>query len=208
MIPLMLDLTGRRVLIFGGGDVGARKATYFEHEAEVTVISRSFSPDLDGLAVRRQEADLLELSDEALRGFLSGAFLAVAATPDSGLNDRIGRLCAEAGVLFNNAAGEPGDVIIPSVVRGSRYLVAISTRGKSPAVSRYLRTRLEADYADLDKMIELQEEVRSMLRETEPAQAQRSRILWKILLDDEIRAALATDYGRARALAIERYLHA
>ncbi|NMA10326.1 MAG: NAD(P)-dependent oxidoreductase, partial [Methanomicrobiales archaeon] len=118
MIPLMLDLTARRVLIFGGGDVGARKAAFFEHEAEVTVVSRSFSPDLDGLAIRRQEADLSALPDEALRGFLSGAFLAVAATPDSALNDRIGRLCAEAGVLFNNAAGEPGDVTIPSVVRG------------------------------------------------------------------------------------------
>ncbi|MDN7013029.1 bifunctional precorrin-2 dehydrogenase/sirohydrochlorin ferrochelatase [Methanoculleus sp. FWC-SCC3] len=208
MIPLMLDLTGRRVLIFGGGGVGARKAAFFEHEAEVTVISRSFSPELDALAIRRQEADLSVLSDETFQGFLQGAFLAVAATPDPGLNDRIGRLCAEAGVLFNNAAGVPGDVIIPSVVRGSRFLVAISTRGKSPAVSRYLRTRLEAEYADLDKMIELQEEVRSMLRETEPVQAERSRILWSILSDDEIRAALATDYGRARALAIERYLHA
>lgn len=204
----MLDLTGRRVLIFGGGGVGARKAAFFEHEAEVTVISRSFSPELDALAIRRQEADLSVLSDETFQGFLQGAFLAVAATPDPGLNDRIGRLCAEAGVLFNNAAGVPGDVIIPSVVRGSRFLVAISTRGKSPAVSRYLRTRLEAEYADLDKMIELQEEVRSMLRETEPVQAERSRILWSILSDDEIRAALATDYGRARALAIERYLHA
>lgn len=208
MIPLMLDLAGRRVLIFGGGDVGARKAAYFEHEAEVTVISRSFSPGLEGLAIRRQEADLSALSDDELRGLLAGAFLAVAATPDPGLNDRIGRLCTGAGILFNNAAGEPGDVIIPSVVRGSRYLVAISTRGKSPAVSRFLRMRLEAEYADLDRMIDLQDEIRSMLRETEPEQAQRSRILWSILSDDEIRAALASDYARARALAIERYLHA
>ena len=204
----MLDLTGRRVLIFGGGDVGARKAAYFSHEAEVTVISRSFSPDLAGLAIRRQEGDISALSDEALLGLLSGAFLAVAATPDPELNDRIGRLCAEVGVLFNNAAGEPGDVIIPSVVRGNRFLVAVSTYGRSPAVSRYLRMRLETDYADLDRMIELQDEVRSMLRETEPVQAERSRILWAILSDDEIREALAADYGRARALAIERYLHA
>ncbi len=204
----MLDLTARRVLIFGGGDVGARKAAYFSHEAEVTVISRSFSPNLDGLAIRRQETDLSALPDEAFQGFLQGAFLAVAATPDASLNNRIGRLCAEAGVLFNNAAGEPGDVTIPSVVRGNRFLVAVSTRGKSPAVSRYLRMRLEADYADLDAMIELQEEIRPMLRETEPVQAERARILWAILSDDEIRAALAADYDRARALAIERYLHA
>ncbi|MDK2890912.1 MAG: precorrin-2 dehydrogenase [Methanoculleus sp.] len=204
----MLDLAGRRVLIFGGGDVGARKAAYFEHEAEVTVISRSFSPDLEGLAIRRQEADLSALPDEALRDLLQDAFLAVAATPDPGLNDRIGRICAGAGILFNNAAGEPGDVIVPSVVRGSRYMVAISTRGKSPAVSRYLRMKLEAEYADLDRMIDLQDEIRSMLRETEPVQAERSRILWGILSDDEVWEALASDYGRARALVIERYLHA
>jgi len=204
----MLDLTGRRVLIFGGGDVGARKAAYFEHEAEVTVISRSFSPALDDLAVRRQKADLSTLADGAIEGLLQDAFLAVAATSDPGLNDRIGRICAESGILFNNAAGKPGDVTIPSVVRGSRFLVAISTRGKSPAVSRYLRMRLEADYADLDRMIELQEEIRQVLRETEPVQGERARILWEILSDDEIRVALATDYSQARALAIERYLHA
>ena len=204
----MLDLAGRRVLIFGGGDVGARKAAYFEHEAEVTVVSRSFSPALDGLAVRRHEADLSSLPDEALRDLLAGAFLAVAATPDPDLNDRIGRVCAATGVLFNNAAGKPGDVTVPSVVRGRNYLVAISTRGKSPAVSRYLRMRLEAEYADLDRMIDLQEEVRSLLKETEPVQAERSRILWRILRDDEVREALASDYDRARALVIERYLHA
>jgi len=208
MIPLMLDLTGRRVLIFGGGDVGARKAAYFEHEAEVTVISRSFSPRLDGLAVRRHETDLASLPDDAIGELLDGAFLAIAATPDPALNNRIGRLCASAGVLFNNAAGKPGDVIIPSVVRGRNYLIAISTGGKSPAVSRYLRMRLESEYADLDRMIDLQEEMRSILRETEPVQAERSRTLWKILLDDEIRELLALDYGRARELAITRYLHA
>ena len=208
MIPLMLNLTGRRVLIFGGGGVGARKAAFFEHEAEVTVISRSFSPDLDGLAIRRQETDISSLPDEELRSLLSGAFLAVAATPDPELNDRIGRICAASGILFNNASGTPGDVTVPSVVRGTNYLIAFGTRGKSPAVARYLRMRFEAEYANLDAMIDLQDEMRSMLREVEPVQEERSRILWRILRDDEVREALAADYGRARALAIERYLHA
>ncbi len=204
----MLDMAGRRVLIFGGGDVGARKAAYFEREAEVTVISRSFSPALDGLAIRRREIDLSTLPDDALEELLQGTLLAVAATSDQRLNDRIGRLCAGAGILFNNAAGAPGDVIIPSVVRGRSYLIAISTRGKSPAVSRYLRTQLEAGYAGLDLMIDLQDEVRSMLKETEPVQAKRSQALWGILRDEEIWSMLAFDYDRARAIAVERYLHA
>ena len=204
----MLDLAGRRVLIFGGGDVGARKAAYFEREAEVTVISRSFSPALDDLAIQRKEVDLSTLEDEALDRLLQNAFLVVAATSDPDLNDRIGRLCADAGVLFNNAAGEAGDVTIPSIIRGRNYLVAISTLGKSPAVSRYIRMRLEAEYADLDLMIDLQDEVRSMLKEIEPVQAKRSRALWSILGDEEIWRTLASDYDRARTLAIERYLYA
>ncbi len=204
----MLDLAGRRVLIFGGGDVGARKAAYFEREAEVTVISRSFSPALDDLAIQRKEVDLSTLEDEALDRLLQNAFLVVAATSDPGLNDRIGRLCADAGVLFNNAAGEAGDVAIPSIIRGRNYLVAISTLGKSPAVSRYIRMRLEAEYADLDLMIDLQDEMRSALKDIEPAQERRSRALWSVLRDEEIWRVLASDYDLARALAMERYLHA
>jgi len=86
----MLDLVNRKVLIFGGGDVGARKAAYFEHEAEVIVISRSFSPALDALAIERQEMDLSTLPDGSLKDLLKDAFLAVAATSDPRLNDRMG----------------------------------------------------------------------------------------------------------------------
>lgn len=204
----MLDLTGRRVLIFGGGDVGVRKAAYFEHEAEVTVISRSISPALNDLSVEQQEIDLSILPDEVLEDLLQNAFLVVAATSDQRLNDRIGRLCAKAGVLFNNASGKPGDTTIPSVVRGQNYLVAISTRGKSPAVSRYMRMQLENDYADLDLMIRLQADMRSLLKEIEPVQKRRSQILWNILQDDEIWDILNQDYDRARAVAVERYLYA
>ncbi|MGI6504428.1 MAG: hypothetical protein ACOX0O_11005 [Candidatus Methanoculleus thermohydrogenotrophicum] len=91
----------------------------------------------------------------------------MAATSDPRSSTTVsGDYAAETGVLFNNAAGRPGDVTIPSVVRGRHHLVAISTRGKSPAVARYLRMRLESEYADLDLMIDLQDEVRSMLKET------------------------------------------
>ncbi len=206
MIPLMLDLVGRTVLIFGGGDVGARKAAFFQHEAEVTVFSRSFSPAFDDIAVRQCRTDVGDLGDDELGRLLAGAFLVVTATSDPALNNRIGTLCRERGILYNNAAGEQGDVLVPSVVAGRHYLLAVTTFGMSPAVPRYLRLRLEREYAELDRMIELQRDVRAILKDTEPAQDRRSATLWSVLCDEDIWAALASDYEQALHLARERYL--
>ena len=49
MIPLFIDCSGRRVVIFGGGAVAARKAAYFVQEARVLVVSRSFVQKLETL---------------------------------------------------------------------------------------------------------------------------------------------------------------
>ncbi|MFU8767342.1 MAG: NAD(P)-dependent oxidoreductase, partial [Candidatus Methanoperedens sp.] len=46
----MLDLSGKEVVIFGGGKVGERKASLFCEYTGVTVVSREFSPLLDRLS--------------------------------------------------------------------------------------------------------------------------------------------------------------
>ena len=50
MIPLFVECTGKRVVVFGGGEVAARKAGYFAKEAEVLMVSRTFSPAEPGAA--------------------------------------------------------------------------------------------------------------------------------------------------------------
>ena len=52
--PSLCGLFGQRIVIFGGGDVAARKAAYFSREAEVLVVSRSFSPKIETLPVQRR----------------------------------------------------------------------------------------------------------------------------------------------------------
>lgn len=206
MIPLMLDFSGKKVVIFGGGRVGARKAGFFLPEAEVSVISRSFSPLLYGSGVQRITLDLSELADRDLSRLLDGVFLAVAATPDQGLNNRIGRICREQGVIFNNADGNPGDVIIPSVIRDEHILVAISTRGASPAVSRFLREHLAATLPDLDRMISIQERLRAALRDREPDPEQRRTIIREVIADPAVWEALAKGEEPAWRIVQERYL--
>lgn len=206
MIPLVHDLSGKKVVIFGGGRVGARKAVFFLPEARVTVISRSFSPLLPEPGVERVPLDISSIGDRELSRLLDGVFLAVAATPDQDQNNRIGRICRGHGILFNNAAGEPGDVLLPSVIRGEHHLLAISTRGASPAIARFLRERLEAGIPDLDRMIALQDRLRTALRDHEPDPERRSAITREVLQDPALWEALAKGEELAWRIVQERYL--
>lgn len=207
MIPLFIDCTGRHVVIFGGGAVSVRKAVYFAGEAEVTVVSRSFGPGFDAMPVRKVAMECASATDAELHDILDGAFLAIAATSDAALNDRIGAICRSLRILFNNADGTPGDVILPAVSRGERHAIAISTFGASPAMARFLREWIEEEYPALDAMIALQETLRSRLRTAEPSGERRARILAEVLRDREVWTALGSGGAAALALAERRHLH-
>jgi precorrin-2 dehydrogenase/sirohydrochlorin ferrochelatase len=207
MLPLILDLTGRRVVIFGGGPVGARKARYFLGECRVTVISRSFADEVRGLDVEKAELDIATAPDLVLRSFMEGAFLVIAALGEPGLNSRILRIAREAGILCNTASGDPGDVIIPSVEAGRSHLVAVTTFGRSPAMARFIRERISRDAPLTDQMIDLQDRAREALKALEPSQERRAAILWEILNDRAAWEILSRDQDSAWEYVGRRYLH-
>ena len=207
MVPLVLDLSGRRVVIFGGGAVGARKAGYFAGETGVTAVSRSFSAEFDALPVEKVVRDLEGASDRDLAGLLEGAFLAVAATDDAGLNDRIGKICRASGIHFNNARGIPGDVVLPAVARGKHHAIAITTFGKAPGMARFLRERLEEEYPGLDPMIEVVERLRAALKGRVMDQAGRQAVIARVLADRDVWEAVSGGQDQAWNLVEGRYLH-
>jgi precorrin-2 dehydrogenase/sirohydrochlorin ferrochelatase len=206
MIPLMIDLSEKKVVIFGGGNVGTRKARFFAEEADVTIISRSFSPECSELPLKTIELDLSGAKDTDLAGLMKGAFAVIAATPDTALNNRIGTICHEQGILFNNASGESGDLLIPSVIRGERYILAISTTGESPAVSRFLREYIQASLPDIDRMIRIQARLREALQESVPDTDTRKKILWEVLNDPQVWEALRKGEEEGWRMVKERYL--
>lgn len=207
MIPLFVDCTRRPVVIFGGGDVAARKAAYFAGSADVTVVSRSFGQKILDLPVVRRECDVSMLSEEALEALLDSAFLVIGALSDPAQNNRVGRLCRQQGILFNNADGEPGDVILPSVTGETNYTIAISTSGSSPAISRFIREHLEQEFPALDQMIALQQRLRTELKTREPDQVKRNTILQDVLKDETVWTALSADTTGAWNHVKKRYLH-
>ena len=207
MIPLFVDCSGKRIIIFGGGEVASRKAAYFSREADVLVVSRSFSPIMSTLPVQRRVLDVSTVSDEDIAGITNEAFLVIGTLPDPSSNNRIGAICKNQKILFNNAEGQVGDVIIPSVTGGDNYTLAISTRGSSPALSRFIRQQIEMHYPALDEMVALQHELREQLKRIEPSQVRRNAILREVLHDKALWEILEKDPDKARVELKRRYLH-
>ncbi len=207
MLPLILDLTGKKVVIFGGGPVGARKAAFFRGECRVLVASRSFGKEVRGLDVELVKLDLGSASDRDLKGLMEGAFLVIAAVKDPALNNRILTLSRDLGVLCNTASGDPGDIIIPSVWKGKSHAVAVTTFGRSPAMARYIREKVALDAEAIDLMIDLQGRTREALKAAEPSQERRAAILWEIVGDKAAWEALGQGLDAAWEYVEGRYLH-
>ena len=206
MIPLFVDFSGKKVVIFGGGDVAARKAALFCREAKVFVVSRSFSPVLLAMPVECVTKRILPGNEAQLADLIGSAQLVIAALPDPAMNDAIGALCREHGVLFNNADGKKGNVFVPSVIQGKRYTIGIGTEGASPAISRYLRELIERECPDLDGMIGLQMRLRAALKEKEPDQKKRQEILRAVVRDKDVWASLSQGEEKAWEFVQGRYL--
>ncbi len=185
------------MVIFGGGAVGERKARLFSHHARVTVASLDFTPGLREMAevgaVNLVEADLPSGADHLLRD----AFIAIPATSDQILNVDLEEKAAKLGVLVNRVDGV-GEVVVPSVIKRDPVIVAISTFGESPALSRRLRERLEEvldeGYAEMALLLG---ELRGVVKERVSDQAERSRILREIISDQEVWRLLAASYEKA-----------
>lgn len=205
-LPLLIDMSGRRIVIFGGGSVGERKAQLFSRYADVTVISRDFTPDI--CQMHREgnlslvEADAGGLNAGQLDKLLEGAFLVIPATSDRAINERIASAAKKKNIL-SNQVDAIGDVTVPSVIKKGELTISISTSGSSPAFSRFVRQKIEEVITpEFSDMIKVQESLRIYLKENVPGQKDRKELLWKVLESSEVWEALQVSYEKGYNVAL------
>lgn len=202
-LPLMLDLTGKEVVIFGAGAVGERKASHFSGFADVTVISRDFTPSIEKLFHEKKIKiiKVKDLTDNDISKHIKNALIVIPATSDTLFNENIAFIAEKSGKLVNRV-DDMGDIIVPSIIRRGDIVLGISTLGKSPALSRYIRERLEGVITpEFEQMAKLQNEMREMLKSKVKDQKKRSDILWNIINDDYVWSALGESYQKAYKVA-------
>jgi uroporphyrin-III C-methyltransferase/precorrin-2 dehydrogenase/sirohydrochlorin ferrochelatase len=143
-LPLFYQLTGKRCLVVGGGEIATRKATMLQRAgAHVRVVAPEICDQmnllLSGDAASERWQRHFQESD------LDGALLAIAATDDDAINREVS-LQAQARNLPVNVVDNPSlcTFILPSIVDRSPILIAISSGGQSPVLARMIRAKLES----------------------------------------------------------------
>jgi siroheme synthase-like protein len=163
--PVSLNIKDRKCVVVGGGEVALRKVkALLEHGARVTVISPELGPELVQMA---EHGEIAALNRAYRAGDLKDSLLAIAATDDGGTNRRVVREAKNRAVLVNVVDdAENSDFIVPSLLRRGDVTIAVATAGRSPALARKIRTRLEEkfgeEYATLALLID---EVRAELKQ-------------------------------------------
>lgn len=195
--PIVLELSGRPVLVVGGGAVAERKVEgLLDADAQVTVVSPTVTPRLESWWRRGAIRYIPRYSRPS---DLTGHALAFVATDDGTVNAALAAVARARGVWVN-AADDPDhcDFVLPAVVRRGRLLVAVATGGTSPALARLVKDELEAYFTeDYELLCQVMGEVRRELREraaSPPAGA------WRDAVDAEFRR-LVTDGRRDAAVA-------
>ena len=140
--PVNLDLNGRACLVVGGGSVAARKvASLVAAGADVTVVAPRVDPAISALTsvtIARREYG---------RGEAAAYRLVFTATDNPAVNQMVFD-DAEAAGVWVNSADDPQrcSFTLPAVVRRGSVLLTASTGAASPALSAWLRGRLEQEF--------------------------------------------------------------
>ena len=182
--PLMLDVTGRLVVIVGGGAVAVRKVKGLlaAGASRVRVVSPAFHDEMPDAAGAERVYGTYDPAH------LDGASLVFAVTDLPKVNERVARDAMERGIWVNRGdEGEQGDFATPAKLTDGDVIVSVSagSAALSGAIRDDLANKLDRRYVRLaDAMKTLRPAVRSSLT------------------DPKLRAAVFRDLASREALDV------
>lgn len=207
LYPLFADLSGRQVLVVGGGVVGERKvAALLESGARVTVGAPDLTPSLLGWV---NDGQVQWLQGPFKDGWLEQAWLVIAATSDAELHRHIAAL-ADARRIFVNVVddAEQSSFHVPAVIDRAPVTIAISSGGHAPMLARLLRERLEVLIDPvIGSVATLLAQMRQRIRTRLPDIALRRRF-YERLLNGPVQSLLRRGQWALAEASTERLLDA
>ena len=187
-LPIFLHVKGKLCLVVGGGEVAKRKAgVLLEAGAKVRVVAPQIEPALAGLAHVENIVARFETQH------FDGVALVIAATNDRNVNRQVSEL-ARARNIPVNVVDDPElcSFIMPAILDRSPLMVAFSSGGASPVLTRMMRGKLEAMIPqNYSRLAAFAERFRELVKQrvTNPA---KRRIFWENALEGVVAEKVLT----------------
>ena len=196
-LPAFHNVRGKLCLVVGGGDVATRKAgVLLEAGARVRVVA----PEIEADLARQSGVEPIVARFEPQH--LEGAVMVIAATNDREVNRQVSEL-AQSRKLPVNVVDDPElcSFIMPAILDRSPLMVAFSSGGGSPVLTRMMRGKLETVIPqNYSRLAAFAVRFRELVKErvTNPP---KRRIFWENALDGMVaEKVLAGDEASAETL--------
>jgi precorrin-2 dehydrogenase/sirohydrochlorin ferrochelatase len=183
------------VVVGGGSEAFSKVQNFLDAGSKVMVISRNFSSgilDLYGKKKINLFKTEIRDGDAFVKQLNPKPDLLAVATSDHELNTKLANHAKTDGLMVY-VADNPAisDFILPAVSKIGDVRITVSTGGKSPAMAKTLRDRIERLITTEDLLrIELQNHMRTILKKQGGEQKNRKRILYGILEDKRVNELL------------------
>ena len=184
-LPLFLNIREQHCVIVGGGEVALRKAILLiKAKANLSLVSPQFISQLQDLS---EEGRCKLLQEEFVAEQLEGASIVIAATNNKNTNAQVAE-AAEKRNIPVNVVDQPElcSFIMPSIVDRSPVVVAISSSGRSPVLTRKIKELNETLISNREgQLAELLGAFREKVRNKYPDFIERVKF-WESLLESEV----------------------
>ncbi|MDO5717569.1 MAG: bifunctional precorrin-2 dehydrogenase/sirohydrochlorin ferrochelatase [Tissierellia bacterium] len=181
--PIMLNIKSKKILIIGSGKVAERKLkSLIGKGADITVISTEISDKIRSFS-KIQEIKLIERQvDSDMMDFISSFYLVILATDDRSLQDYISERLNEKSILYLRADDKDSSFISPSSIEMENLCISISTYGKNPGSSIYLKNLIQEklDLDNINRKIGLLSEIRDLIKLNYDEISDRKKLLSEI----------------------------
>jgi precorrin-2 dehydrogenase/sirohydrochlorin ferrochelatase len=188
--PIYLDIKGKKCVVIGGGQVAERKCISLQkYGVKVTLVAPAVTEKIRELGENGSIDITIGRYDPSL---LDGAVLVVGATDDTDVNRAIYETASAKNIPVNIVDNpELCTFIVPSVVERGDLCIAVSTGGKSPAVAREIRKKLDKDFgAEWGEYLDIMGRARQSVLSLVDGQKNRKEIFNR-LAESRIRILLA-----------------
>ena len=138
-LPAFIESKGKNILVVGGCAMAARRVAMVQRaQAKVKVVSKNLSAEFEDL----EKFDYI--SRDFLPADLEDVTLVFVADDNKVLEAQVSLEAKRRGILVNVAdQQELSSFIVPSIIDRSPMMVAVSSGGEAPILSRMLRAKLE-----------------------------------------------------------------